>query len=195
MSRATTSPLGVIKTQPDAVDLENLLIDGASHSKYLQDDLPTLGSGTFAGSDDVKLSTFGFVGQLARLRIRFDFSFAAGESAVIRVYRYRTFQGVFLGYCQITDSVTLTDADQFSETDDFSSAIRPGMFLSPAVDSLATSIVYTAGGTPTMRALRIDHWLSIASIEIPTQLPPVDTQVRTVMSAGVNQWPPTLTDD
>ncbi len=195
MSRATTSPLGVIKTQPDAVDLENLLIDGASHSKYLQDDLPTLGSGTYAGSDDIKLSTFGVVGQLARMRIRFDFPFASGESAIVRIYRYRTVNGVFIGYCQITDALTFDDTFQFSETNDYSGAIRAGMFLSPAIDSLATSIVYTAGGTPTNRAFRIDHWLSIAELEVPTAMPPVDTQVRTILSAGVNQWTPTLTDD
>jgi len=135
----------------------NPAILGGSAGSYYQDNPPADGSGTYAESFVVPPYLGVPLFKLAYLAVRWDFPFSAGERARIRLYRYRKPApfGPF-AYTQITD---LFDADStldWSWTYDISDRIRGGFDLNPITDSLAVSNVYTAGGTPSVRALRVD---------------------------------------
>jgi hypothetical protein len=95
--------------------------------------------------------------RLSYLSVRWDFPFSAGERARIRLYRYRKPApfGPF-NYTQITDLFDADNTRDWSWTYDISDRIRQNFTLNPLTDSIAVSNVYTTGGTPTVRALRVD---------------------------------------
>jgi len=123
---------------------------------FYQDNPPALGSGTYAESFPVVPSPGGLL-KLRRLAVRWDFPFAAGERARIRLYRYRKPApfGPF-SYTQITDLFDADNTRDWSWTYDISDRIRNGFDINPETDSMAVSNVYTAGGAPSVRALRVD---------------------------------------
>lgn len=131
-------------------------IPGTGGSFY-QDAPPSLGSGTYAQSFIVPPYLGVDFFKLSYLAVRCDFPFSPGENARIRLYRYRkpAPYGPF-SYTQITDLFDANDTIDWSWTYDISSYIRSGFDLNPITDSLAVSNVYTAGATPSVRALRID---------------------------------------
>jgi hypothetical protein len=128
---------------------------------YYEDDPGSLGSGTRAQSYPVLLPR-GTVGMLSAVWVRQDFPAAAGETATLRLYRYRKTSptGSFF-VDQITDTFVLDSTDPWSWTIDISANIRPGYDLNPITDGIAVSNVYVAGGTPTMRALRLDFRVEV----------------------------------
>lgn len=134
------------------------VIAAASNKSFYQDNPGGSGSGTYAESFPVVPMNWPLF-RLLYLRLRIDFPAAVGESAIIRLYRYRKTgpAGAFT-YTQVTDSYTVTDATPWSWTLDLSANIRDFSF-DPVTDSIAVSNVYTAGGAPSMRALRVDFAL------------------------------------
>jgi len=144
------APMGGARPRPDATQL------APQTFSFYQDNPPALGSGTYAESFPVVPSPGGIL-VLRRLAVRCDFPFSAGERARIRLYRYRKPApfGPF-AYTQITDLFDFDDTLDWSWTYDISDRIRNGFDLNPETDSIAVSNVYTAGGTPSVRALRVD---------------------------------------
>lgn len=124
---------------------------------FYQDNPPALGSGTYAESFPVPQGLGVDLMRLSYLSVRWDFPFAAGERARIRLYRYRKPApfGPF-AYTQITDLFDADNTRDWSWTYDISDRIRNGFDLNPITDSIAVSNVYTAGGGPSVRALRVD---------------------------------------
>jgi len=123
---------------------------------YYEDDPGTLGSGTRAQSYTVLLPE-NTVGTLSNVTVRQDFPAAAGESATIRIYRYRKTGPTGSFFVDlITDPFVLDSSEPWSWTIDISDNIRSGYNLNPITDGLAVSNVYVAGGGPTMRAMRVD---------------------------------------
>lgn len=124
---------------------------------FYQDNPPALGSGTYAESFPVPQELVSGLLKLSYLSVRWDFPFAAGERARIRLYRYRKPApfGPF-AYTQITDLFDGDNTNDWSWTYDISDRIRNGFDLNPLTDSIAVSNVYTAGGAPSVRALRVD---------------------------------------
>lgn len=141
------------------VAFDPAVVRAGSSNSFYQDDPGSLGSGTYAESFPVPQGFLPTM-RLDYLACRFDFPFSAGESALIRVFRYRKV-APFAAFqiLQITSTITLDIALDWSFTYDFSGNILPGFELDPDSDSLAVSNVYTAGGTPTVRALRVDFSL------------------------------------
>lgn len=129
-------------------------------NQFYQDKPPSLGSGTYAESYLVPPYLGVDFFKLSYLSVRWDFPFSAGEMARIRLYRYR--KPAPFGPFSYTQITTLFDADNtldWSWTYDISANILPGFDLNPLTDSIAVSNVYTAGGTPTVRALRVNFAL------------------------------------
>jgi len=118
-----------------------------------------LGSGTYAQSFPIRSSGLMKIVQLSG---RIDYPASGAENARIRLYRYRKTApfGTF-NYTQITSLFDINAAFPWSWTMDESDKIN-AFTLDPVTDSLAVSNVYTAGATPTMRALRIDFILGPA---------------------------------
>lgn len=140
---------------PGAVVPGDIIRAGTAQS-YYQDNPGAQGSGTYAQSFFV--DGFGLASELrlAKLKARIDFPAAVGEQAIIRCYRYRkTGPAGAFNYTQVSDSYIITSATPWSWTVDLEYAIR-NFTYNPVTDSLAVSNVYTAGGGPTMRALRVD---------------------------------------
>jgi len=131
------------------------VLRAASYASFYQDNPGALGSGTYAQSFPVPKG-FSSAQELTWLACRVDFPFGPGEQALIRVYRYRKPNpGGAFSYTQITDAVTFDSSYDWSWTYPFLGAIRD-FDLNPDTDSLAISNVYTAGGAPSARALRVD---------------------------------------
>jgi hypothetical protein len=124
--------------------------------RFYQDNPSALGSGTYAESYAVPHG--GGLLKLASLACRVDFPFGAGEQAIIRLYRYRKVPGPFgaFSYTQITDTFVFNNTFDWSWTYPINGNIRNGFSLDPVTDSIAVSNVYTAGGSPSARALRVD---------------------------------------
>jgi|GEM_PF-3769523 len=129
---------------------------------FYQDDPPRLGSGTYAESFPVPQNYGARLFRLEYLSVRWDFPFSAGERARIRLYRYRKTGefGTFF-YQQMTNTFDADDTRDWSWTYDISDRIRNDFELNPITDSIAVSNVYTAGGTPSVRALRVDFGLKV----------------------------------
>jgi len=128
----------------------------ATPLSFYTDNPGAQGSGTYAESFAVprKLSPL-FV--LASLSARVDFPFGAGESATLRLFRYRkTAPGGTFSINQITDTFVFNNTFDWSWTYPLDNLIRPGFFLDPVTDSIAASNVYVSGGAPSTRALRLD---------------------------------------
>lgn len=150
--------------------------------RYYQDNPGALGPGTYAESFAVLLPE-GAIGRLSKLTVRADFPAAAGESATIRLYRFRKtapFGSFFID--QITDTFVYDSADPWSWTIDISSNIRGGFMLDPLTDSIAVSNVYANAGGPTLRALRVDFSVEPVDISILS----ADTNTPVV---GPGPWP------
>ncbi len=132
-------------------------IPAGTAGSFYQDNPPALGSGTYAQSFIVPPYLDVPLFRLRYLAVRWDFPFAAGERARIRLYRYRK-PGPFgpFAYTQITDLFDADNTRDWSWTYDISDRIRNNFDLNPSTDSIAVSNVYTAGGAPSVRALRVD---------------------------------------
>jgi len=137
-----------------------IMTAAGSARSYYQDNPPADGSGTYAESFDVPRGLEVPLFKLAYLAVRVDFPFAIGESATIRLFRYRKPApfGPF-SLSQITDTFVFNNTRDWSWTYDISDRIRSGFDLDPITDSIAVSNVYVAGGAPTVRALRVDYHL------------------------------------
>jgi len=124
---------------------------------FYQDDLPTLGTGTYAESFPVPQNVDIPAMRLSYVGVRWELPFSAGESAIIRLFRFRKPApfGPFT-LSQITDAFVANDTLDWSWTYDISANIRSGFDLNPLTDSVAVSNVYVAGGTPNVRAFRVD---------------------------------------
>jgi hypothetical protein len=151
-----------------------------TNQAFYQDNPPADGSGTYAQSYTVLLPE-GTVGMLSKVTVRAELPAAAGESATIRLYRYRKdapFGSFFLD--QITDTFVYDSTQPWSWTIDISDNIRSGFLLDPLTDGIAVSNVYVAGGTPSIRALRVDFRVEV-----------VDTTTMTLSTPtpGVMTWP------
>lgn len=134
----------------------SLAADKPYLKSFYQDDPGSLGSGTYAESFPVPQNYGISLFRLNYLSVRWDFPFAAGERARIRLYRYRkTAEYGAFTYTQITDIFDAEDPLDWSWTYDISDRIRD-FTLNPITDSIAVSNVYTAGGAPSARALRVD---------------------------------------
>lgn len=128
---------------------------------FYQDDPGTDGVGTYAQSYTILIPA-DTEGVLRELTVRQDSPAAVGETASIRLFRFRKtapFGSFFLD--QITDTYVLDSTDPWSWTIDISSNIRPGFLLDPETDSIAVSNVYTNTGVSTMRALRVDFRVEV----------------------------------
>ena len=153
----------------------------ATNQYFYQDNPGADGAGTYAQSYAV-LVPEQTLGQLHKVTVRQDFPAAAGESASIRLFRYRkasAFGAFFID--QITSTFVLDSADPWSWTIDISANILPGFLLNWVTDMVAISNVYVPGGGPTMRALRVDFQVSVVESSIITQAP---------STPGVMTWPP-----
>lgn len=137
-----------------------------TNQSYYEDNPGALGSGTRAESYAVLLPR-GTTGLLSAVWVRQDFPAAAGESATLRIYRYRRTgpTGSFF-VDQITDTFVMDATQPWSWTIDISDHIRSGYDLNPITDGLAVSNVYVAGGAPTMRALRVDFRVEVADTTV-----------------------------
>lgn len=142
------------------VTVEGNLIAAGSLQSFYQDNPGALGSGTYAESFAVPPALAPKY-KLGYLAVRCDFPIAAGESATIRLFRYRKPApfGAF-SLSQITDTFVFNSTFDWSWTYDISANIRNGFDLDPITDSIAVSNVYVSGGGPTMRALRVDFSLA-----------------------------------
>jgi hypothetical protein len=153
-----------------------------TNQRYYQDNPGADGPGTYAESYAV-LVPDGTVGMLSKVTIRSDLPAAVGETATLRLYRYRKTgpSGSFF-YNQITDTFVFDSTDPWSWTIDLTDHIRDGFLLNPATDSIAISNVYTNTGATGMRALRVDFRVEV-----------VEASTVTVAAAapGVMTWPPT----
>jgi hypothetical protein len=153
----------------------------ATNQYFYQDNPGADGAGTYAQSYSVLVPDL-TLGRLHKVTVRQDAPAAAGESASIRLYRYRkssAFGSFFLD--QITDTFVLDSADPWSWTIDISANIRSGFLLNPTTDSIAVSNVYTNAGGPTMRALRVDFQVEVVESAVITQ---------SAATPGVMTWPP-----
>lgn len=149
------------QTSINLSDQEQIIAAGTLRSFY-QDNPPALGSGTYAESfpvpQNLNISSF----RLAYLSVRWDLPFSAGERARIRLYRYR--KPAPFGPFSLTQITDLFDADNsrdWSFTYNLGDRIRNNFDLNPITDSVAVSNVYTAGGSPNVRALRVDFALEM----------------------------------
>jgi hypothetical protein len=133
-------------------------LPGTGQSFY-QDDPPA--SGTYAQSFPVPPYLGVPLFRLSYLAVRWDLPFGIGESATIRLYRYRKTApfGVFT-YTQMTATFVANSTSDWGWTYDISGNILAGFQLNPTTDSIAVSNVYVAGGAPNVRALRVDFALS-----------------------------------
>lgn len=153
----------------------------ATNQYFYQDDPGTDGVGTYAQSYAV-LVPMETLGQLYKVTVRQDFPATAGETATIRLFRYRktsAFGSFFLD--QITSTFVLDSADPWSWTIDISANILPGFLLNCATDMVAISNVYTNTGASTMRALRVDFQVTVIEAASIAEAP---------ASPGVMTWPP-----
>lgn len=142
-------------------EIKGSAIAGTGQSFY-QDNPKALGSGTYAESFPVPPYLGINLFKLGYLGVRWDFPFAPGERARIRLYRYRKNEpfGSF-SYVQITDIFDADDSRDWSWTYDISDRIRNGFNLDPRTDSIAVSNVYTSTPNPGgVRALRVDFALA-----------------------------------
>lgn len=146
--------------------------------RYYQDYPGGDGPGTYAESFPVLLEQ-GVKGKLSRVTARIDFPAAVGESATIRLFRYRktSANGSFT-YTALTSAYVIDDSFPWSWTEDISDQILD-KDLDSTTDSIAVSVVYTNTGGPTIRALRVDFQVNI------------DEAVSTyTKSVDVATWPP-----
>lgn len=129
----------------------------ANPYSFYQDNPGADGSGTYAESFPIPRKTGISSFLIASLSARVDFPFGAGESATLRLFRYRKTQpfGVF-SIQQITSTFVFNNSFDWSWTYPLESLILPGFDLNPLTDSIAASNVYVAGGAPSARALRFD---------------------------------------
>lgn len=140
-----------------------------TNQTFYQDNPGADGPGTYAESYAVLLPV-GTIGMLTYVSVRCEVPPAAGETATIRLYRYRKASafGAFT-YDQITDTFVLDSTDPWSWTIDISDHIRSGWFLDPQTDMVAISNVYTNAGGPTLRALRVDFQVGVIDMTNMTE--------------------------
>ena len=140
--------------------MKNATVQAASSESYYRDSLTP---GIDAQSYQVR--SLGLVPylRLASLFVRCEIPAGAGESILLRFYRYRKVEGVF-NYTQITDAITIDDSTDWSVNIDLSAAIRDGFELNPTTDSIAVSCDYTSGAG-ALRAFRVDFSCEIANEE------------------------------
>ena len=127
-------------------------------------DNPSAG-GAFSQSYPVDLFGLAEIGHLGSIEARIEYPAASGEQALVRFWRYRkTSPSTGFAYKQITNNFYVNDQTDWSWTNDMSQYIRAGSAydLNPETDSLALTITYTPGASPSMRALRIDFYLEEA---------------------------------
>lgn len=135
---------------------KSLLIQAASADDFYQDDPGAQGTGTYAESFAVRTLGLAPIVRIVQASVRIDFPAAPGETAQIRFFRYRK-TGPF-GAFSVSNASSITvidDTTPWSWTLDITGTMN-GLDFDPITDSLAISNVYTAGGAPTMRALRVD---------------------------------------
>lgn len=141
----------------------------ATNQYFYQDDPGTDGIGTYAQSYAV-LVPEQTLGALHKVTARVETPAAVGETASIRLFRFRkasAFGAFFVD--QITSTFVLDSADPWSWTIDISANILPGFLLNCATDMVAISNVYTNTGTATMRALRVDFQVAVVESALVTQ--------------------------
>ena len=151
-----------------------------TNQTFYQDNPGADGPGTYAESYAVLLP-IGTIGMLTYVSVRCEVPPAAGETATIRLYRYRKSSafGSF-SYDQITDTFVLDAADPWSWTIDISDHIREGWLLDPQTDMVAISNVYTNAGPATLRALRVDFQVGVVD---PTNM------TQNLATPAVMTWP------
>lgn len=150
------------------------------------DDPPSLGAGNRAQSYGFGQNLcigegdqFQFM-KLRTISVRVDFPFAAGESILLRMWRFRRTPA--FNFIQVTNSYTADLTTQpFSTTVDINQVIRPNFIFNKLTDSLAVGWVYTPGGTPTVRAFRVQFDFEVGD-------PDIDD---TTIGSTTPTWPPT----
>lgn len=134
------------------------VLQASTLQRYYQDNPGAQGSGTYAQSFPVTPLLPYPALRLSQLSVRWDFPFAAGEQATIRLYIYRKASefGAF-NLIQATDPFVADNTRGWSWTHQVSNLIRVGPVfnLNPETDSIAVSNVYVSGPSPTARALRV----------------------------------------
>lgn len=170
----------------DAEDLQlkELLIRAAGSTSFYQDQPSALPASNNAQSFEVRtLRLVDFV-KLRSIRVRVEIPASAGESCLIRIWRFRRPIGGGLSIHQITDSIIVDNTQDFSIVRDVSAAIRNGFGLDETQDSLAIGNAYTAGGAPAIRALRVD-------VDFEVHGPLAHTPAGSVPFGGpAATWPP-----
>lgn len=145
-------------TGRNALQLKNSCVQAASSQSYYRD---VLTSGLDAESYQVRsLGLVPYI-RLASLFVRCELPAGAGESVLLRFYRYRKVDDVF-NYTQITDSITIDENTDWSVNIDMSDQIRNGFELDPKTDSIAVSCDYTTGAG-SLRAFRVDFSCEVAN--------------------------------
>ena len=125
---------------------------------FYEDDPGALGAGT-REIDFIPKELLGVTKlRVSLFQVRIEFPAAAGESSLIRLYRYRkkTPTGPF-DLDQISSTYTVDNTHPWSFTVDATANLLPiSQDIDTNWDGIAISNVYTPGGAPTMRALRVD---------------------------------------
>jgi hypothetical protein len=152
-----------------------------TNQAFYQDNPGADGPGTYAQSYTVLLPA-STVGMLSHLTVRADLPAAAGESATIRLYRYRKTSptGSFF-IDQITDTFVYDSTQPWSWTIDISDNIRSGYLLNPITDGIAVSNVYANAGPTGIRALRVDFRVEVVE---------AGAMVVAAATPGAMTWPP-----
>lgn len=184
--RFTGIPRAAAATQGGslALDMQAGTSGLALSQRYYQDNPGADGSGTYAESFDVLLPS-GTCGRVSRIRARVDFPAAVGEQALIRLYLYRKVNGVFSYTNMFTAPYTIDNTTDWSVTFDITS-LDKGLIINPNTDSIAVSNVYTAGGAPSMRALRVDF--EVQPVEM-TEATAAGAAAALEFTSGAGQWP------
>lgn len=159
------------------------VLQASTLQRYYQDNPGAQGSGTYAQSFPVTPLLPYPTLVLTQLSVRWDFPFAAGEQATIRLYIYRKASefGAF-NLIQTTDPFVADSSKGWSWTHQVPGLIRSGLVhnLNPDTDSIAVSNVYVAGPAPTARALRVCF-----------SMVPTDGTIAVPFGApDPNVWPP-----